>query len=199
MAPVMTSEQSLEAGVGAHGEFGQDTMGVGSDLWLEANLLGAGSYEGWGAVQLVARGSATSLFPYSGAGAPLGDVLAEGTAGVRASYAVTPTFYLGGEILGGYEQRTGIKGEQTIVASLGMPVAEQATPDIWVYADPTIGLLARLDGDPCSHGIPFCGYTEVPLGVAWRINPMVMVMAEGGLSLPVQPGGYGALALSLRF
>ena len=191
----MPEGQAVEAGVGAHGIFGGTTAAVGADGYVEGQLLPPGAVAGWGAVQLVARGSATDFFPYSNAKL-FSDVLAEGTGGVRTSYSISQTLYIGGEVLGGYEWRQG--QEQSVILSAGMPVAEAATPDIWVYTDPTIGLIARVGGDPCSHGIPFCGYTEVPLGITWRVTPWFLLSGEGGLSVPLQPGGYVAVAAAFR-
>jgi hypothetical protein len=192
----MESPQVVEAGVGAHGIFGASQMGVGGDGWLEAQLLPPGSIEGWGAVQLVGRGSATPIFAYAEPSLT-SDVLVDGSLGVRADYAVLPTLHVGGEVLGGYELRTST-GSNAILLSAGMPVAEAASPDLWVYTDPTVGLIIRVAGDACSHNVPFCGYSEVPLGVVWRATPWLLLVGEGGLSLPIQYGGYAGVAASFR-
>ena len=189
--------QAVELGVGPHGEFGRDVMGVGTSGYVSAQVLAPGAVKDWGGVDLIARGSGTDFFSYAGTGKPFDDVLVEGSAGVRASYQYNPTLIIGAEALGGYEQRTGALSERLVFGSVGLPVAEAATPDLWVYTDITLGIAVPFDiGHGCS-GAPFCGFQEIPLGVVWRVTPWLLVSAEGGLSLPVN-GGYGGVSAMFR-
>src|SRR5438132_1498414 len=83
-------------------------------------------------------------------------------AGVRASYVISPTLVIGGEALGGYEQRAGAaagnQAESLVFGTVGMPVAEAATPDIWVYTDITLGIAIPLEK---SATAPFFGINEI--------------------------------------
>ena len=187
-------QQVVEAGIGPHAAFGATEMGLGSSAWLRAQVVPPGTIKDWGGVELVARGSATDFFDYAGKSRVFTDVLAEGSAGVRGSYAFSPTLLLGAEAMGGYEQRSGPLAERLVLASVGMPVAEAATPDLWVYTDVTLGIAVPLDAD--RRG-PFFGFQEVPLGIAWRALPWLVVVAEGGVSIPLN-GGYAAVAAAFR-
>ncbi len=185
MGPPMDNDV-VECGIGAHADFGSDQMGVGTAGWLQAQVLPD--------FELVLRGHGTDFFSYAGTGQPFDDVLFGGSAGIRGIYHFSPTLLLGGEALVDYEQRTGPEHEQLVSGIVGIPVAEAATPDLWVYTDISLGIAVPLNRDAA---VPFFGFQEIPLGVAWRATPWLLVVGEGGVSLPVN-GGYVGVAAAFR-
>ena len=74
------------------------------------------------------------------------------------------------------------------------PVAEEAFDGVWVYVQPTIGAGFRF-GDV---DVPFSGFTEVPIGIAWKQSENLVLVAEGGFAIPFT-GGYLGLAASWRW
>lgn len=187
MGPPLTDRQSMEAGIGPHVAFGREQMGVGSGAWLHAQVMPD--------VDLVLRGHGTDFFRYDGRGHAFDDVLAGGSIGLRGRYRYLPTLLLGGEIFLDYETRTGEHPEQLLSAIFGIPVAEEAAPGLWVYTNITLGVAVALHPDPL---IPLFGFQEIPLGVSWQATDWLVVVAEGGMSLPLN-GGYGGVAAAFRF
>lgn len=106
--------------------------------------------------------------------------------------------YIGGEAMVGYLTSTGFSPSSTthwVTASVGMPVAEAAPiPGLFVYTDAVLGIAVPLHPRSAT---PFIGFFELPLGISWQVLPWLVLVAEGGLSSPVQ-GPYGALGLAVR-
>jgi hypothetical protein len=178
-----------EAGGGLHGVVGQETAGTGVAGWLTGQVAKD--------IMLVGRGHVSTLFPYRGGADLARDLQFGGSVGLRGVYTVKPGLLLGGEVLVDYmELRDSTSGVQQQFASLvaSVPVAEEAFENIWVYAQPTIGAGFRF-GDV---DVPFGGFTEVPIGVAWQASEHLMLIVEGGLAIPFN-GGYGGVAASWRW
>ena len=184
-APLM-GDDVVEAGIGPHVGFGRESMAVGTTAWVSGQVN-----EG---VSIFVRGSAADFFSYQGDQAPLDDVLASGGGGLRWTARYLPHLILGAEGILEYEHRTGPDAEQLIIATAGLPVAEEAVEGLWAYTDIQLGIALPLIKD--NRG-PFFGYVEVPLGVAWQPLPWLLVLGEGGLFLPLS-GGYGAVAVAFR-
>lgn len=184
-------DKSFEIGVGPHAMFGRTEMGVGGGAWMHA--------EAWTEdIELVARAHAADFFRYDGQRDPNDDaspidVLYGGSAGLRGRYRFNETLMLGGEALIDFQSRTG-SGEHLIAGIVGFPVAERAAPGFWVYTNPSIGLAIPLHDNPIA---PFFGFQEIPLGVAWQPMDWLLVVGEGGFSLPLN-GGYGGVAVAFR-
>lgn len=187
MGPPLTDRQVVEAGIGPHVAFGREQMGVGTGAWFHTQVMPD--------VDLVLRGHGTDFFRYDGAGKPFADVLGGGSIGIRGRYRYLPTLLLGGELLLDYEARSGENDEQLLSAIFGIPVAEEAAPGLWVYTNISLGVAVALHPDPL---VPFFGFQEIPLGVAWQPTDWLVVVAEGGVSLPLN-GGYGGAAAAFRF
>lgn len=178
-------------GIGPHVMFGREEMGVGTGGWLHAEVVDD--------VELVLRGHGTDFFRYDGAakgdGGVLDDVFAGGSAGIRGRYRYTDTLLLGGEALVDYQVRTST-GQHFLSGIVGLPVAEQAAPGLWVYTDITLGIAIPLHENP---DVPFFGFQEIPLGIAWQPAEWMLLVAEGGFALAVENGGgYGGVAVAFR-
>ena len=181
-------DKVFEAGIGAHGVIGQDLAGGGTSGWMQTQIAKD--------VSVVARGHFTQTLPWRGGGGFLQDAPFGGGLGLRGSYRAFDDLYFGGELLLDYTQfRSSAEGTvgHFLSGAFGFPVAERALPDLWVYVEPTIGAGWRF-GDV---DVPFGGYMEVPIGVAWRPKPNLMVVGEAGFAIPFA-GGYGGVAVALR-
>ena len=174
-------------GIGPHAMFGKTQMGVGTGGWMHAEVMDD--------VELVGRLHATDFFEYSGKGGVFDDVFAGGSLGVRGRYRYLPTLLVGAEAMIDYQVRTS-SGEQYLSGIVGIPVAEQAAPGLWVYTNISLGIALPLHDDP---EVPFFGFQEIPIGMAWQATDWLVVVAEGGFALAVQDGGgYGGVAVAFR-
>lgn len=160
-------------------------MGIGTGGWVHAAVLPD--------IELVGRMHATDFFDYDGGNAL--DVFAGGSVGVRGRYRYKETLLLGGEALIDYQVRTS-SGQHFVSGIVGVPIAEQAAPGLWVYTNVSLGIAIPLHE---KAAVPFFGFQEIPIGVAWQATPWLLVVGEGGLALSLQDtGGYGGIALALR-
>ena len=178
----------FEAGLGVHGVVGQDVGGVGTSAWMTGQVARD--------IMLVARGHATELIPYQGGGGLFRDIQYGGGGGFRGVYALKPELLLAGEVTLDYlEQRDSRTGtiQQFVSGIASFPVAEEAFTDFWVYVQPSIGAGFRF-GDVEQ---PFSGFTEVPIGIAWKPAPWAVVVVEGGFAIPFN-GGYLGVAGAFR-
>jgi hypothetical protein len=179
----------FEAGAGLHGVVGQETGGVGVAGWMTGQVSKD--------IMLVGRGHFTDLIPYRGGGGVFRDIQYGGSAGFRGVYALKPDLLLAGEVLVDYmELRDSTSGivQHFISGVASFPVAEEAFDGVWVYVQPTIGAGFRF-GDV---DVPFSGFTEVPIGIAWKQSENLVLVAEGGFAIPFT-GGYLGLAASWRW
>ena len=173
--------------MGPHIAFGRDQMGLGTSAWGHAQI--ARDFE------LVIRGHGTDCFEYAGSTVVLADVLAGGSVGIRQRYRYKSTTMLGAEAFLDYQGRSGASNTQSVSGIVGIPVAEQAVPGLWVYTDISMGIAIPLEKNPAA---PFFGFQEIPLGISWEVSPGLLVVAEGGMSLPLN-GGYFGAATAFRF
>ncbi|MDP2341126.1 MAG: hypothetical protein Q8O67_09220 [Deltaproteobacteria bacterium] len=181
-------DRVFEAGAGVHGVVGQDVGGVGTGAWLQGQVAPD--------VFLVARGHFTDLFPYRGGGGLFKDTQFGGAAGFRGVYRLSDDLHVGGEALLDYQQISSSENGTTqyfVSGIVGLPVAEMALPDVWVYVEPSLGAGYRF-GDVSE---PFSGFLECPIGVAWRPAPWALLVVEGGFAIPFE-GGYLGLAGAFR-
>jgi hypothetical protein len=176
-------DKNFEMGIGAHGMFGRDQLGIGTGAWMHAEVVDD--------VELVARAHATDFFAYDGTAK--NDVLTGGSVGVRGRYRYLPHLLVGGEALLDYQARTA-SGEQFVTGIVGIPVAELAAPGLWVYTNISLGLAVPLRKNAIP---PFFGIQEIPIGVAWQATDWLVVVGEGGFALPIE-GGYGGVAVACR-
>jgi len=188
--------RAFEAGLGAVGIVGQDRGGVGASGWVTGRVAPD--------VLLVGRGHVAEAVPWDAEGGRLGQQRGRqwgGAAGLRGLFTLRPGLLAGGELLLDYTQFSATDGAATststqhfvsVVASF--PVAEEAFPGVYAYVQPALGAGYRL-GDV---DVPFGGFFELPLGFAWQAQPGVLLLAEGGLSVPFS-AGYVALGAACRF
>ncbi len=194
-------EQNLEAGVGGVAVVGQEQAGGGMAAWVTGRVARD--------LLLVGRGHVTEALPLA-QGSTSGGLRQDqarqwgGAVGLRGLFDIRPGILAGGELALDYTQFSSFAATQTAAAAssslqhflsltASLPVAEEVFPDVFVYVTPTLGAGYRL-GDV---DIPFGGYVEAPIGVAWRLRPWLVVMGEGGVSLPFS-GGYLALGAGFR-
>ena len=189
-------DKGFEAGGGVHGVVGEDVAGVGSAAWLQAQVAKD--------ISLVARGHFTELFPYKGIKGVLSDVQFGGAAGVRGTYRISEDLVMAGEGLIDYQQLTTSADGHTeyfISGIAGLPVAEKALPNVWVYVEPQLGAGFRFvtdaDGNFVEADVPFSGFIECPIGVAWQPADWALVVVEGGFALPFT-GGYFGVGAAFR-
>ncbi len=181
-------DRVFEGGAGVHGVVGQDAAGVGTSAWLQGQVSKD--------VFVVARGHFTDLIPYGGGGGLLQDTQWGGAGGLRGVYQMSADLHLGGEALLDYQQiSSSVDGTTQYFVSgiVGLPVAEMALPELWVYVEPSLGAGYRF-GDVRE---PFSGFLECPIGVAWRPAPWALVVLEGGFAIPFS-GGYLGVAGAFR-
>jgi hypothetical protein len=178
------ADATVEAGLGVHGIVGQDVGGGGASGWVVGRIAPD--------LFLVGRGHLTDGLRWDGSSSTL---QWGGAGGLRGTYALRPSLLVGGEVSVDYLQLAASDGslQQYVSGVAAFPVAEEAFPDFWVYVQPTIGAGFRF-GDV---DVPFGGFTEMPIGIAWRPRPWLLLVGEGGLSLPFT-GGYLGLAAALR-
>ena len=179
----------FEAGAGLHGVVGEQTGGVGVAGWMTGQVAKD--------IMLVGRGHFTDLIPYRGGAGVFRDIQYGGSAGFRGVYALKPDLLLAGEVLVDYmELRDSSSGivQHFVSGVASFPVAEQAFEGVWVYVQPTIGAGFRF-GDV---DVPFGGFLELPIGVAWKATETMTLVAEGGFAIPFN-GGYLGLAASWRW
>jgi hypothetical protein len=177
----------FEAGAGVHGVVGEDVAGVGTAAWMTGQVARD--------IMLVARGHFTDLIPYQGGAGVFRDIQYGGSGGFRGQYALKPDLLLAGEVTLDYlEQRRSDGTVQQFVSGIvSFPVAEKAFTDFWVYVQPSIGAGFRF-GDVDA---PFSGFTEVPIGIAWKPTEWATVVVEGGFAIPFN-GGYLGVAGAFR-
>lgn len=187
VAPPFVLGEHAEAGLGAHAAFGQEQMSAGAGAWLQARLTND--------LELVVRGHGADIFGYGGPAFPMSDLLYGGSVGLRGRFKFRSTMTVGGELLVDYQERRGGNGERLASAILGVPIAEQAVPGLWVYTEPSFGVSVSLQD---KARVPMFGFQEIPLGLVWQPAQWLLVIAEGGMSLPVN-GGYGGAAMAFRF
>jgi hypothetical protein len=187
-------DRVVEVGAGGIGLFAQDAAGVGATGWVTGRIAPD--------VLLVGRGHVADAVPYASGGL-LGDERSRqwgGAAGLRGLFPLRPGLLAGGELVLDYTQLTsttaaGLATQQhyaSLIASV--PIAEEAFRDGYVYVQPALGAGYRF-GDV---DVPFGGFFELPFGFAWRAQPGLVVLAEGGLSIPFS-GGYVAAGAAFRF
>lgn len=193
-------DRTGEAGVGLTSVIGQDTGGVGTAAWLTSRLAKD--------IFFVGRAHVTDAVPLD-----TGDLVSSsrrarqwgGAVGVRGLYELRPGLLGGGELTLDYTQFSStIDAAGGSLASPGLqhfvsgvaafPVAEEAFAGGWVYLQPAIGAGYRF-GDV---DVPFGGFLELPVGFAWQPEPWLVVLGEGGVSLPFN-GGYFAAGAAIRF
>lgn len=175
----------FEAGAGVHGVVGEDVAGVGTAAWMTGQVARD--------IMLVARGHFTDLIPYQGGAGVFRDIQYGGGAGFRGLYALKPDLLLAGEVTLDYlEERNNGTVKRFVSGIASFPVAEEAFTDFWVYVQPSIGAGFRF-GDVA----PFAGFTEVPIGIAWKPAPWATVVVEGGFAIPFN-GGYLGVAGAFR-
>jgi hypothetical protein len=181
-------DKNVEMGVGIHGMIGKDQGGAGTVLWT-ADQVAPG-------FDVVARGHFAGLFninPSAKSKSP--DAVFGGNLGVRYRYPFTKTLLGGAELSLDYQQQGDFNtGTRLVSGIFGIPVAEQAFEGVWVYTQLNLGVAVPLQPNPPA---PFFGFFEVPIGVAWQATPWLLVLAEGGTSIPVT-GGYFGLACAFR-
>jgi hypothetical protein len=183
-------DRVFEAGAGVHGVVGQDVVGVGTGAWLQGQVARD--------IFLVARGHFTDLIPYRGGAGLFKDTQFGGAAGFRGVYRMSDDLHVGGEALIDYQQiSSSVEGTTQYFVSgiVGLPVAEMALPDVWIYVEPSLGAGYRF-GDG-SADVPFSGFLECPIGVAWRPAPWALLVVEGGFAIPFE-GGYFGIAGAFR-
>lgn len=181
-------DKVFEAGAGVHGVVGQDIAGVGAAAWLQGQVAKD--------ITLVARGHFTDLFPFKNGGGLFKDVQFGGAGGLRGTYRISDDLTLGGEALFDYQQLSSTAGgtQYFISGVAGFPVAEVALPNVWVYVEPQLGAGYRF-GDNVE--VPFAGFMECPIGVAWKPTDWAVIVAEGGFAIPFN-GGYFGLSGAFR-
>jgi hypothetical protein len=193
-------DRVVEAGVGVDALFGQDTGGAGTAGWVTGRVADD--------LFVVGRAHVSDAVPWSAEGGLLGVEHARqwgGAAGIRGLYELRPGLLAGGEVTLDYTQfsstidaggnATADPTTQHFVSAIAaFPVAEEAFRDGYVYLQPAIGAGYRF-GDV---DVPFGGFFEVPIGFAWRPQPWLLVLGEGGVSLPFS-GGYVAAGAAFRF
>lgn len=170
----------FETGGGVHGVVGDTGGGVGVGAWVTGQVAKD--------ILVVGRGHFTDIFPYNGSGGVFSDIQYGGAFGLRGVYAIKPELLLAGEATIDYlEFRNSQTGEieQYVSGIASFPVAEQAFENVWVYVSPSIGAGFRF-GDVEQ---PFSGFTEIPIGVAWKAAENAVVIVEGGFAIPFN-GGY---------
>jgi len=179
-------DAAFEGGGGVHGIVGQDTGGVGVSAWATGQVAKD--------ILLVARAHGTDLIPYTDDGGLFRDVQFGGSGGLRGVYALRPELLIGGEVTLDYlELRQGTTAQRFVSGVASFPVAEEAFTDVWVYIQPTLGAGFRF-GDVDA---PFSGFTEVPVGIAWKAAPWAVLVVEGGFAIPFA-GGYLGVAGAFR-
>jgi hypothetical protein len=193
-------DRVMEAGMGINGVFGQDRGGAGLSGWLTGRVAKD--------LFVVGRAHATDAVPWDATGGAFGPQRSRqwgGAVGVRGLYEVRPGLLGGGELTLDYTQFSSNVDDagnpaaeatmQHFVSGIAaFPVAEQAFHDGWVYVQPAIGAGYRF-GDV---DVPFGGFFELPIGFAWQPTPWLVVLGEGGVSLPFR-GGYVAAGAAFRF
>jgi hypothetical protein len=174
----------FEGGVGVHGIAGAEYGGGGTALWATGQLTRD--------VALIARAHVADGVRWDGTASTL---QWGASAGFRGTYVLRPSLLVGGDVSVDYLQLATSDGTLQQFASgiAAFPVAEEALPGLWVYVQPAIGAGFRF-GDV---DVPFGGFTEMPIGVAWRALPWLLIVGEGGLSLPFS-GGYVGVGAALR-
>lgn len=184
--PMATS--AFEGGAAVHGMVGQNVAGGGTTFWAQGQVAKD--------IILVGRATGSTFVPYA-TGAGGGDFQLGANGGFRGIYRVSDELFIGGEFTLDYLQfqaSTPRASQYFISGVASFPVAEQAfLPGLWFYVQPTLGAGYRF-GDVDT---PFAGFTEVPLGVAYQWNELVVVSAEGGFAIPYN-GGYLALGAAFR-
>lgn len=178
--------KGVEVGVGPYAAFGREEMSVGSAAWVQAEVLPD--------VQLLMRGHGADLFRYDGQTDAFSNVLTGGAVGIRGLSSYFPTLRIGAEGMLDYQFQNENGPRHYISGIVGLPVAEQATKDVWVYTNITVGISIPLQDDVA----PFFGITEIPMGVSWQATDWLIVVGEGGYSIPLN-GGYGGVAAAFRF
>jgi hypothetical protein len=191
VAPPMTDDQHVELGVGTHGILGPI---------VSTPQLAGGGLDGWVVVPLMpnlditARGHGAALFALPKSGVT-NTSLWGGSAGLRGHFNITDTLLGGGEAMIDYQQQgdfnTGVRYVSGIV---GAPFAEKAFDNFYVYTELLLGLAIPVY--PGSK-VPFFGFSEFPLGVAWKLNDSLVLQAEGGASIPFN-GAYFGVAAAFR-
>jgi hypothetical protein len=194
LSPPLMTDQTFDVGVGVHTIVAGDQAGPGTSLWGSAEVLDN--------IQVFARGHGTLLLPYAGAAVGSNNQVG-GSAGVRGLYPLLQTLLVGGELSIDYleQHRTigvgtenGATTARFISGAIGFPVSEEAFPGFALYVTPTIGAGFRF-GDVDT---PFAGFTEIPIGMSWRINNAMVWVVEAGFCIPYT-GGYGGTSMSFRF
>lgn len=116
------------------------------------------------------------------------ELLAVGTGGVipKASVGIVVRGYF--VETGGF--RMGLSGGAGFLyASVGIPVAGQLAPGLWLYTDPTVSLA-------------ILGMLRAPVGLSWSPAGPITLELEGGVGSTVElgpPFGYGSLAIGASF
>lgn len=185
------NEKAFEAGVGVHGVVGQDVGGIGAGAWVVGQVAKD--------IFLVARGHHTELIPYRGYQGVFLDSQFGGSGGFRGLYRLSEDLFIGGEVTADYlSLRSSVDGSQEHFVSgvASFPVAERAFENFWFYVQPTVGAGYRFAYNK-EVDVPFSGFMEVPIGVAWKANDSLVVVGEGGFAIPFT-GGYLGLALAWR-
>ena len=194
------ADRAVEAGVGGAGIFGQERGGAGTAAWVTGSIAKD--------LFVVGRAHVTDAVPWDAAGGFFGEQRSRqwgGAVGVRGLYELRPGLLGGGELTLDYTNFTSNvdgTGKATVDATsqhfvsgvASFPVAEEAFADGWVYVQPAIGAGYRF-GDV---DVPFGGFFELPIGFAWKPLPWLVVLGEGGVSLPFN-GGYVAAGAAFRF
>jgi hypothetical protein len=193
-------DRVVEAGVGVDGVFGQDRGGLGTAGWVTGRVAQD--------LFVVGRAHVTDAVAWDAPGGLLSEQRARqwgGAVGVRGLYELRPGLLGGGELTLDYTQfssNVDDVGNATVDATTqqfvsgvaAFPVAEEAFRDGWVYVQPAIGAGYRF-GDV---DVPFGGFFELPIGFAYKPLPWLVVLGEGGVSLPFN-GGYVAAGAAFRF
>ena len=188
VGPPMTGK-AFEAGGAIHGVVGQNVSGVGTTVWAQGQVAQD--------ILLVGRGHFTELIPYTGPVGIVSDAQFGGNGGLRGIYRVSEDLFIGGEVTLDYLQLRSsnpAKNEIFVSGVASFPVAERALPDVWIYVQPTLGAGFRYGND---DDIPFGGFMEVPLGVAYQYTDTLVFTAEGGFAIPFN-GGYLGVGASFR-
>jgi hypothetical protein len=179
-------DRGFEGGLGVHGVVAQDVVGGGSVAWMSGQVAKD--------IFVVGRGHVTNVLPWDGRTG--GTIQVGGAGGLRGMYALRPELLIGAELDVDYLQLTSAAdgtNQMFVSGVFSFPVAEKAFENAWVYTQPTIGAGYRF-GDVDA---PFAGFTEIPIGFAWQLQPWLVVVGEGGLCIPFS-GGYFGVGAALR-
>ena len=183
---------TFEVGAGAHGVLTEKEIGGGGNAWAVYQFVDR--------VDLIIRGHGAELFPLPGVDQEE-DLIFGGSAGIRYRFPVFKTTEVGIELLGDYLHIGPIsKPERFISGIVGFAASEEAFPGVWVYTDIEIGLAVPLQDQT---GLPFAGFVEVPIGVAWQPLDWLVIMGEAGAFSPEvadgRPAGYLSISTAFHF